>query len=109
MSHRPLLRRFPHILLFCPACTALQIFVQSFVASQKSKDKHWLTQSCKDADSMRSANRMFGGWIERDGTRLPLSDKVEAGVRYVFVGGERLGTYFTVMFCSFLCLRLPCI
>jgi hypothetical protein len=28
----------------------LQIFVQSFVASQKSKDKHWLAQSCKDAD-----------------------------------------------------------
>jgi len=24
--------------------------VQSFVASQASKDKHWLTQSCKDAD-----------------------------------------------------------
>jgi hypothetical protein len=44
------------------------------------------------ADSMRSANRMFGGWIERDGNRLPQSDKVEAGVRYVFVGGERLGT-----------------
>jgi hypothetical protein len=61
------------------------------------------------ADSMRSANRMFGGWIERDGTRLPQSDKVEAGVRYVYVGGERLGTYFTVVFCSFLCLRLPCI
>jgi hypothetical protein len=50
MSHRPLLRRFPHILLFFPRCPGLQIFVQSFVASQKSKDKHWLTQSCKDAD-----------------------------------------------------------
>lgn len=24
--------------------------MQSFVASQQSKDKHWLTQSCKDAD-----------------------------------------------------------
>lgn len=24
--------------------------MQSFVASQKSKDKHWLKQSCKDAD-----------------------------------------------------------
>lgn len=28
----------------------LQIFVQSFVANQKSKDKHWLQQSSKEAD-----------------------------------------------------------
>ncbi len=31
-----------------PCCA--QIFQQSFIASQASKDKHWLTQSCKDAD-----------------------------------------------------------
>jgi hypothetical protein len=37
---------FPPIFL----CLFVQIFVQSFVANQKSKDKHWLQQSSKEAD-----------------------------------------------------------
>ena len=38
------------LLNYCIFITIEQIFVQSFVASQTSKDKHWLAQSAKDAD-----------------------------------------------------------
>lgn len=41
---------YVHFIVLLPYVGRAQIFQQSFIASQASKDKHWLTQSCKDAD-----------------------------------------------------------